>query len=627
MTVLLAAAEAARPAGGAALTDIAILGGVMTAVIGLWLWMLTSYRRGGARPLRVLADRSEQVLGVPGWAAVPGIGGILGALITIWGATWDIGLHIDIGRDQGPFGTWAHYPLLIGLEWMFLMGVLAVVMAPEQEEEASPAALTVLGWRVPASAALMLSAGGFALMGFPLDDLWHRIFGQDVTLWGPTHTMFIGGVLTAGTGSAMLLAEGARTVGREPFRGPGRVPRPVGALLAGIFLFFWTAVLHEFNWGVPQYRQIWQPLFLALGGAHTMVLARMLIGRGGTVAALAVWLPMQVAMTLVLGQALGVTAPAFPLFVAQAALVELLALRGDWRRPVVFGVVAGVLVGTVGLLADYGWSHVIMPLPWEPGLLREALPVAVAAAVAAGVLGALMATALHGRLGAIRRPGVLAAAASLVLVGLAVNAAVIRSPGDVTATLTLSDVRTAPEGTADTPTRVADVTVRLSRPDLVRNGNWAYGMAWQGGGRVAEPMRVAADGTLRSTAPLPVGGDWKSLVRVHKGHTMLSVPVRLPRDEAIDFAGVGAPAAGAPVTRTMTEDTKLLQLERKDDGPMWAWTPAFLLVLAGDLSLVAFLGLVCVRVGRMAGAPGRVAAPEGRLITRLDRVSRRLVAR
>ena len=33
----------------------------------------------------------------------------------------------------------------------------------------------------------------FALVGFPLDDGWHRLFGQDVTLWGPTHLMLIGG--------------------------------------------------------------------------------------------------------------------------------------------------------------------------------------------------------------------------------------------------------------------------------------------------------------------------------------------------------------------------------------------------------------------------------------------------
>ena len=37
----------------------------------------------------------------------------------------------------------------------------------------------------------------FALAGFPLDDIWHRLFGQDVTLWGPTHLMLIGGASLA----------------------------------------------------------------------------------------------------------------------------------------------------------------------------------------------------------------------------------------------------------------------------------------------------------------------------------------------------------------------------------------------------------------------------------------------
>ena len=29
----------------------------------------------------------------------------------------------------------------------------------------------------------MAGCGMYALIGFPLDDVWHRIFGQDVTLW------------------------------------------------------------------------------------------------------------------------------------------------------------------------------------------------------------------------------------------------------------------------------------------------------------------------------------------------------------------------------------------------------------------------------------------------------------
>ena len=40
---------------------------------------------------------------------------------------------------------------------------------------------------------LILVCSGIALAGFPLDDVWHRIFGQDVTLWGPTHLLLFGG--------------------------------------------------------------------------------------------------------------------------------------------------------------------------------------------------------------------------------------------------------------------------------------------------------------------------------------------------------------------------------------------------------------------------------------------------
>jgi len=35
------------------------------------------------------------------------------------------------------------------------------------------------------------------VLGFPTDDLWHEVFGQDVTLWGPTHLVLLtGGQLT-----------------------------------------------------------------------------------------------------------------------------------------------------------------------------------------------------------------------------------------------------------------------------------------------------------------------------------------------------------------------------------------------------------------------------------------------
>ena len=51
------------------------------------------------------------------------------------------------------------------------------------------------------------------------------------------------------------------------------------------------------------------------------------------------------------------------------------------RKPVAFGAVAGVAIGTVGLAAEWGWSHVFMPLPWPSELLPEGALAGFAAAL------------------------------------------------------------------------------------------------------------------------------------------------------------------------------------------------------------------------------------------------------
>ena len=53
-----------------------------------------------------------------------------------------------------------------------------------------------------------MASSSFALIGFPLDDVSHRIFGQDVTLWGPTHLMMLTGAAVSLIGILMLMAEG-----------------------------------------------------------------------------------------------------------------------------------------------------------------------------------------------------------------------------------------------------------------------------------------------------------------------------------------------------------------------------------------------------------------------------------
>ncbi|WP_051471378.1 hypothetical protein [Patulibacter minatonensis] len=605
----------AAPAGGAGapLDQIAIVAAATSGVTLLMLWLIASYRRGGAKPLRALSHLAERYVGIPGWAAVPGLATIAFALIIILGATWDIGLHIDVGRDEGPLGTTAHYPLLVGLFGVFQMGLLAVGMAPKNPKRSSPVAIRIKGlWPLPAGGVLLLAGGAFGFAAFPLDDLWHRTFGQDVTLWGPTHLMIVAGTAVGGTAGVLLLVEGARSVGREPANGKNALWRPLPALLAAIFLYLWAAALHEFNWGVPQYRMVWHPLLLALGAGQALVLARVWGGRGAALLALVIWAPVQVFMSLMIGGPLEVTAPGMPLFVAEVAIVELLAIRGMWRSPVRFGAVAGVLIGTVGFAAEYAWTHAIMPIPWTPALLPEGVPVAILAGVGGGVLGALMAQALQGSLSSsktgpvLKRPLVIASAAGVLVIALGVNAFTATTPKGATATMALTNLRQgdAP-GTGGRQT-VGDLRVRFAGVST-KDPMYISALGWQGKGRYLNDLRRQPDGSFVSTSPVPLTGKWKSFVRLQEGRTMLAAPIRMAPDAAIKFKGF---AAEANVTRPMVADRSLMQIERKPGVPSWLWTGATLTVLLAILGMAILLAAVIVRVGAMT--PGKRRDPSDR---------------
>src|SRR3954467_9091699 len=208
MLSFLSAVVAARPAGGAALGQVALATSFATVATGLLLWLMQTYRSGSNRVLERASAFSERVSGLPGWAALPAgvAGGSLG--IALLGMYWDISLHIDNGRDPGPLANPAHYLILVGLYGVFASGCLAIALPKERP---GPGAIRIQrDWYAPVGGVLIAACGGFALLGFPLDDMWHRLFGQDVTLWGPTHLMLFGGAGLTLIGQAILLAEGMR---------------------------------------------------------------------------------------------------------------------------------------------------------------------------------------------------------------------------------------------------------------------------------------------------------------------------------------------------------------------------------------------------------------------------------
>src|SRR3954453_4841905 len=180
LTAVLSAAET-RPAGGAALGEVLLataLGLVLTALLLGLVWLHRTRRWTG---LTTAGDRLGKATGVPAGVALPTILATVSLLTALFGMMWDISLHIDVGRDPGPLANPAHYFILFGLFGVFSPGVLACAM-PLVEGPSLVAVCCLRGPPGPVGRPALASSGFCALLGFPLDDIWHRIFGQDVTL-------------------------------------------------------------------------------------------------------------------------------------------------------------------------------------------------------------------------------------------------------------------------------------------------------------------------------------------------------------------------------------------------------------------------------------------------------------
>ena len=259
------------------------------------------------------------------------------------------------------------------------------------------------------------------------------------------------------------------------------------------------AFLAEYDWGVPLYRAVWQPLFLAASAALVFTAARAWGGRGGALGAWGIYAIVRLLATLMPVLA-GRSPSAMPLLLASALCVELAAIAAAPRaRPLAFGAIAGLACGAIGFAAEYGWSQLVMPLPWQPGLIAEALPTSIAAGLAGGMLGTLLACGLRSDLPSPRVTRAVTCGALALLVGLGVNAAIKETP-DARATLALTDTRPAPD-------REAMAEVRLDPPDAADDANWLYLLGWQGRrDRVVDRLERVGDGVYRSTRPIPLDG-------------------------------------------------------------------------------------------------------------------------
>ena len=606
--VAIAAAEPA-PAGGSAVSEIATTTVVAFLAVGAVVALGVAHRRRGL--LTPLAREVEYRTGLPAWAALPGAITAVSLLVAVTGYYWDVSWHIDRGRDPGAFANPAHWLIIIGLDGIAFAGVLALILGDRRT--ASSVRLRP-GWDAPVGGVLLALCGLVALAGFPADDLWHRLFGQDVTAWGPTHIQMIGGASLATLAAWALGVEGARcrtarSTAVDAERAARRdrlIDRLRDVAAGGGFLIGLSTLQIEFDFGVPQFRQLYHPVLLVLAASIALVAVRIRARRGAALGAVAIFWLVNGTLSWAITEPLGRSTMHVPLYLAEALVVELVALAIPRRRQLTLGLAAGLGVATVGLAAEWAWSHAWMPLPWGTALLPEAPALALAAGLAGGVIGGLTGRALSDP-GVPRQAtprGWAAAAWAGAFVVLAIplpmtahrdwEARVAYEEVDVTE-LGGASVERAVVVAVDLPTEIVAAA---------RDANWFGVVAWQGsdggdGGLVMADLEEAGDGTWRADRPVPLADPWKVMVRMHTGTSLQALPLHLPEDAAIPAPAVELDSGD---TGSFLPDKQVLQREARTTN-VWLERGAYALLLAVALTWVATLAWGLRRLDRAAALP------------------------
>jgi hypothetical protein len=154
--------------------------------------------------------------------------GLLGAkMMGGWGVQWDIRWHLVIGRDS--FWIAPHLMTYAGvtLAAVLALGMLAWETWRARQGLEAPGAIRVMG--LVGTPGFHLAWWGMAItiLAAPIDDLWHRLFGIDVTLWSPPHLLGIAGAQVNTLGCLAIALE---------LWGPGSRARRTALLVAGLLL-------------------------------------------------------------------------------------------------------------------------------------------------------------------------------------------------------------------------------------------------------------------------------------------------------------------------------------------------------------------------------------------------------
>ena len=369
-----------------------------------------------------------------------------------------------------------------------------------------------------------------------------------------------------------------------------------GGILIGLSVF-----QIEFDFGVPQFRQVFQPMLIAAAAAFGLVAARIMLGRGAAVIAALLAIVLRGLVALIVGPILGRT----------DQLVRAVSRTRDRRRIARPDATVQAAHHLRCRQRPGGRDHRTLA-----GVVvdRRGLPLPVADQHVAG-----SARDGHSRRRPHRclrrdvRPGPHLTAAAVPCdqhrPGGADGAGHRWRDGQRTA-LPRAAERHGHNHSRRCARRAARVsgwwmpmcgstrrTLSATTPTGCRSSR---GRAiWRiSAGRSSTNLEKVGPGHYRSTEAVPVWGTWKTLLRVHDGKTLTAVPIYLAADPGIGAKEVPAEAS---FTRPFVAEITILQRERNPDTPRCCgWSAAWWCWSARWFSSAASAG---ARAGSTAASP------------------------
>ncbi len=136
---------------------------------------------------------------------------ILNSLMGVLGADWDIQWHAVVGRDRT--FTPPHDLILLAIALSGIVALTSILIETSwarRQPELQAYSTDFMGLLHASTGSYLIGFGAVcSAVAFPLDTYWHSLYGIDVSLWAPFHTMIYMGSVLSTFGMIYLLLSAA----------------------------------------------------------------------------------------------------------------------------------------------------------------------------------------------------------------------------------------------------------------------------------------------------------------------------------------------------------------------------------------------------------------------------------